>query len=196
APPAHPDPAPAPRPRLAARHADFTYARFDRDPHLVLEVGQGRRTADGALALRWTTDDDSGGRRIEGWHELSGEDSVMRPVPTSKSLVLDVHDTRVAFVQREDGAYERVRHASFHLDVDCEALRPGSEAWTVGWRWRGIDAQVARLGRDAVGEIRTLEFEAPAEGAQLWWSSEGRPLDREDVPMRYLDEPRIELVLR
>lgn len=99
-----------------------------------------------------------------------------RPVPTSTSLVLDRYESSVAFAQRDDGAYERVRHASFRLDVECEALRPGSEGWVVGWRWRGIDIQVDWLSLDAVGEIRTLEFEAPAEGAELWWSPTARPL--------------------
>jgi len=47
--------------------------------------------------------------------------------------------------------------------------------WHIGWVWRGLVGLCAQIQAAQTGEIVHIRLQAPAEGADLFWSTTGQP---------------------
>jgi hypothetical protein len=151
----------APGHGLARRAADWQDMRFASRPDATWKLGECRAMADGSLTI------------------FLRDAEPEFPADPGKLVVLHAlgpaGDAGHAFRRGSDGRYEAVPEQRAVLEIHCRALPSNAKRWTIGWQWQGLWDIATGVGSEALGERVRLEITAPADGAQLWWSSSGLP---------------------
>jgi hypothetical protein len=90
-------------------------------------------------------------------------------------VLLEDGDEPWAFERGSDGTYSAVPRVQHEIQAECRALPAEGRDWVIGWQWHELWGVTATVPSSKLGQHLALHFSTPAEGATLYWSSQGGP---------------------
>ncbi|HVS11494.1 MAG TPA: carboxypeptidase-like regulatory domain-containing protein [Planctomycetota bacterium] len=164
------------------------------DPYLSWNVRDARLEPDGALAI-FLLRDEKDPRLLS----VSGGQARAWPDPAPKHcLVYALDETGPRAFELDDaGRYAAVEMRQHDIDFDCTQVVDRTN-WHIGWVWRGLPGGCAQIPAFQTGEIVHIRLQAPAEGADLFWSTTGLPPTEPEARggLMPIDSIRAPIVLR
>jgi hypothetical protein len=141
------------------------------DPPLSWNVRDARLEPDGALAI-FLLRDKKDPRLL---HVFDGQARAW-PDPAPEHFLVTVLDETGprAFELDDAGRYAAVEMRQHDLVFDCTQVVDRTD-WHIGWVWRGLPGRCAQIQAAQTGEIVHIRLQAPAEGADLYWSTTWLP---------------------
>jgi hypothetical protein len=139
------------------------------DPALYWDVRDARLEPDGALAIFLVRDEED--PRLLSVRP--GQARAWPDPPPKHCLVYALDETGPRAFELDDaGRYAAVEMRQHDIDFDCTQVVDRTN-WHIGWVWRGLPGGCAQIQAAQTGEIVHIRLQAPAEGADLFWSTTG-----------------------